>query len=194
MSKKKEKSGKRIDPLWHKALALHSSMVKHANGMRNTVRLFKRAAYRFTKVIMEIQENHHNELLDLVKSAGSDIEGWMEEHFEPVEMMGDNRRDLMANVKSGMTEEQYVAQFTSWGPRKRAAERPAPAKADTTTPRDKRSDSEKLADQGKLIAALKSENRELCRDNALLLADSKQLRAEFDRLEKWVDKHRVKSG
>lgn len=107
----------RFDHMWHSAIAHHAAMVKHYNGMRNAVQRFRKAAYAFACDVLAIQKEHHNEFLAVVP----DVDAWMDEHFDPIEQMGDDRRVLLKNIQDGMTERQYVKDFRLWGPRKRAA-------------------------------------------------------------------------
>jgi hypothetical protein len=71
----------RFDHLWRETLTNHASMVRHANGARTALRLLRRAAYRFTVKILEIQDRYPNEFVAHATSTNKDVEDWMEEHF-----------------------------------------------------------------------------------------------------------------
>jgi hypothetical protein len=185
----------RFDHLWRETLTNHASMVRHANGARTALRLLRRAAYRFTVKILEIQDRYPNEFVAHATSTNKDVEDWMEEHFAPIESFGDDRRQLMCNIRDGMTEREYIDQFTAWGPKKRARERTPPLKVDTIanlTAADSRSDAEKINQFGEHLEAVISENRELRRDNARLLRENEQLRKDFDRLDRLVQSRKRK--
>jgi len=186
----------RFDPLWRSLLTSHAGMVRHANGMRTAARLFRQSAYRFASALLTIQKHHHNKLLDQVQSTGATLDDWLDEHFEPIEQMGGDRRRLLADIEAGMTEAQYVEQFDVWGIKKRATTRSQPAKADTESKVEV--DTLPLEDQvtflKKTLEASQSELRQLRRDNATLLRDNEQLRADFARLERLVSRRQRKTA
>lgn len=186
----------RFDPLWRSLLSNYAGMVRHTNGMRTAARLFRRSVYRFASALLNLQKHHHNRLLDEVQSTGLTLDDWLDEHFEPIEQMGGDRRRLLADLDAGMTEAQYVEQFNAWGIRSRATSRAQPAKTDTeskavveTLPLE-----EQVTFLKKVLDASQSELRQLRRDNATLLRDNEQLRADFARLERLVSRRQRKTA
>lgn len=195
---------KRFDHLISEANRQHSLMVKHSNGLTNLVRLLRRSAYRFAVAVLEIQKNCHNEFLDYCRSRGVSIDDWMEEHFGPVEAMGDHRRKLFDNIEQGMTEKEYVDQFTIWGVRQRqtAATGNRRAKADLdAAPPVAATPAEREAFMVAQMEAAKSETRELRRelrearaDIARLITENERLNAAIKRMEKIIVNVERKAG
>ena len=189
-------SDKNFNHLWHDALSQHASAVRHANGAASATKLFRKAAYRFAAVMIEITEKHHNEFLTMCNSSGVDIQAWKDKHFEVIEQMGDDRRNLIRAIKDGMTEKDYLAQGSLWSVRRRVAETRKVAQADTeSTPKlDAMTDAERATFQRKQADAFRSECIQLRRDNALLVREVDQQKKVIARIERSVQSLRKKSA
>lgn len=189
MNIKKEKEIPRFDHLWRDALKWHSYMVKHSNGMMTAVRLFRRAAYRFAQTVILMQEHCHNEFVQFAANTGFDVTVWMDEHFGPIEDLGDDRRTLMANIKAGMTEKQYIEQGRLWIVRRRVK---APTKAAHVDIEDQpvtepMTIEEKLDHAATENAALRSEVRQLRRDLAIALDENERLTKTVSKMQKLLN-------
>src|SRR3990172_1654940 len=105
----------RFDHLMGEAQRLHALCVKHLNNISEHMRHARRAAYRFTRKMMEIEEHCHNEFLDFVTCHKLDIDAWMDERFAPIEQVfNQDRRVLFANIRAGMTEKEYIKHGDLW--------------------------------------------------------------------------------
>ncbi|HUT89351.1 MAG TPA: hypothetical protein VMY37_07635 [Thermoguttaceae bacterium] len=166
----------RFDPLWHDILKYHALAVKHCNGIRSTVRLFRRAAYRFAKSLLAIQKHHHNQLLAEAASVGQDIDTWLHGHFEVIEAMGDTQSAIFHSIEEGMTEKEYVRKGQLWIIEKRMKAPAKTARADTKTKcvTDSMTTDQKVEVLTAEVKALRSENHELRRDLATALIESER--------------------
>jgi hypothetical protein len=169
----------RFDHLWRKADEAYDQFTRRRNDARRAIRQARRYAYRFAKNILLIQEHWHNEFLAQVASAGMDVDRWLDEHFDPIEQMGQTRTQLFADIRDGMTEKQYVAHGNLWGPKKRAtatgdmlttSDTPTKVDLDSKVSTDDLSVEQKLAFYEQRIAALEAELRESRQDRAFLAA------------------------
>lgn len=188
-------SDKRFDHVLHKLLADHAAVVKHYNGARTAMRLFRKAAYRFASGWLILQKQHHNEFLAFAKNSNIDVTEWMDEHFAPIEEAGDNRQQLLKSIEDGMTEAEYVKQGHLWGVRKRSAASNT-AKADTGTKisEDSMSDQERVACYKSKLGAAISELKQLRRDNAMLLREVERLQSACARIERMAATRNKKAG
>lgn len=188
---------KRFDHLVRNMLTAHAAVVRHYNSIRTSIPLFRRAAYRFAARLLEIQKKHHNEFLDYVRTHGVDVDTWTNQHFDPIEQLGDDRRNLLRCIEEGMTEKDYIRDFKLWGPKKRRAERQPvahvdgeAAKAATTD----MSDVERAEYFKTLCEAQASEIKQLRKDLAVAIDECDQLKKDFGRLERIVEARKRKTA
>lgn len=121
----------RFDHLMSELNRLHALCVKHLNNIERTMRHARRAAYQFTRTVMEVREQYPNEFLDYVMTHKLDIDAWQDEQFAPIEQVfGQDRRVLFANIKGGMTEKEYVKHGDLWSIRRERVH-PVRVEADT---------------------------------------------------------------
>jgi hypothetical protein len=105
----------RFDHLMSEVNRLHALCVKHLNDLARNMYWARKAAYRFARKVMEVEENHHNEFLDYIAVHELDITSWMDEHFAPIEQtFNQDRRVLFANIRGGMTEKEYIKHGDLW--------------------------------------------------------------------------------
>ncbi len=189
-------SNERFDHLWNRMLGDHTAMVGHYNGTRNSMRLFRKSAYRFAVGLLYIQKHHHDEFVKFARSNGADIDVWLNDHFAPIEDMGDHRLRLLRAIEDGMTEKQYVADGPAWLA-KRGTRKPTTANVDLTTTdkvNDQRSDAEKLTDARATVKAMKSELIELRRNHAIIAKENDRLTTIVNRLERSIRSWKAKTA
>ncbi len=189
-------SNERFDHLWNRMLGDHTAMVSHYNGTRNSMRLFRKSAYRFAVGLLYILTHHHDEFVKFAKSNGDDIDAWFSEHFAPIEDMGDHRQRLLRAIEDGMTENQYVNEGPAWLA-KRGTRKPTTAHVDLTTTDkvdDQRSDAEKLADARATVKAMKSELLELRRNHVIIAKENDRLVTIVNRLERSIQSWKSKTA
>lgn len=105
----------RFDHLIFEALKQKSLMVKFGNSITRSLRHFRRAAYRATEAIMQLQEGHHNDLLRFVQTEGKSIDEWIDEVYVILETnFNEDRRNIFQAIRDGVTERQYVARGAIW--------------------------------------------------------------------------------
>lgn len=186
----------RFDHVWHRMISDHASLVRHYNGARTAMRLFRKAAYRFAKGWLDLQANYHNEFLEFAKTSCFDVTEWMDEHFAPIEEAGDNRQVLLGSIQDGMTETEYVKQGHLWGVKKRASSKSVLARADLEKSVDETDlvHAELVAMLRKKFDAAVSEIRQLRRDIAALIQENEQLQRGYDRINRVVQKQKKKAG
>ncbi|MCO6436509.1 MAG: hypothetical protein J5J06_05430 [Phycisphaerae bacterium] len=112
----------RFDHLLASCLKHHAEVVRYANGVRTSLQRHRRAAYRFARDLIEIQQHHYNDFVRWVLTEGVDLDGWMDKYFDPIEQLGGDRRSLLSAVQNGMSEKEYVklGVFAVAGSRKKA--------------------------------------------------------------------------
>ena len=177
----------RFDHLLHDALAGHTAMVRHFNAAARSIQLFRRSAYRFAVAVLAIQKNYHNEFLGFARTNNLSIDQWLDQHFDPIEQMGDDRRNLFRCIEDGMTERQYVAHFTMWGVNKRAAPKDRVAHVDTkaaTTVTSNMTDAQRADHFKKLYEAVAGELTHVRRDLVEKTRDIARMLSEFEKLKK----------
>ncbi len=189
---------RRFDHVLRDAITQHAAMVRHFNAIKRSIPLFRRAAYRFACNVVEIQKNWHNEFLDYVKTHSIDIDRWMDERFDTIEQFGGDRRQLLRSIEEGMTEKEYVKQFTLWDAKKRLVKAEARAAAGDRHAADAvtadMTDAERANYYKKQYEALVTEVLELCKDLGRAKTQNEQLEKDFARLERIVEGRKKKLG
>lgn len=99
---------KNFSHLWREAAVAYEGVKKHGRLFCHHVAEFRRDAYRFACSYIQMEKNHHNELLDMITSEGKSHTQWMEEHFALIEEMNETRERLFAAIESGVTEAEYA--------------------------------------------------------------------------------------
>lgn len=187
----------RFDHVMNRMLTHHAVVVRHYNAIRNALPAFRRAAYRMAADLIVIQDHHFNEFVEYVQTHKMDVDAWLDEHFGPIEQLGDDRRRLLQNIKEGMTEEEYVRDFRLWGPKRRLSAPTAPAPADLSAAapqRDEMDIDELVGYQRKTIEALKSEVRQLRRDLAVALDEAAYYKKQLAKVERVLNRSTVPAG
>jgi len=187
----------RFDELLREAFAFHASMVRHYNGIRTASTLFRKAAYRFATKILEIEETSHNEFLNYFGNDPAAYQQWMDEHFDPIEQLGDNRRDLLRSIKEGMTEKQYLEHGRLWGPSRRAAAPRNPAHVDPEAAKavtDGMTDAEKAEYYRTLCQAQATEITQLRHDLAVVRDELDRMKTTVDRVERIMQSRKRKTA
>lgn len=117
----------RFDHLWHEAMEItYPQLQKATEQLHGAVAFFRRQAYRFAKLILQMNQEYHNELLRMVKSQGMDLTAWMDHHFELIESLEGPRETLFRAIENGTSERQYVAEGTITIIRQRVKPKRAP--------------------------------------------------------------------
>lgn len=166
-----------INKLWREAIRVHAACVMHLNGTMRMARLFRRDAYRWTVLVIEMQEVDFQRFKDLAESEGKPLDEWLDAHYEIIEQMGEHRKDLRAAIKAGMTEKQYVAQGPAWMAKRRSKAQSQPARVVSRQETETMSDKERLA-------YVMAENKSLVAVNNAILRDFAIVSRENDRLIK----------
>ena len=164
-----------FDKAMSEAIKQHSQMVRHANGTRTAMRLFRQAAYRFAKEVIAMREKHHEELLAFVATNGTTIDAWMDDHFGPLEEnFMEDRRKLFAAIAEGLSEKDYVAAGVVFMVHKRAkaAAKRAQVDVDAASVSEALSDAEKIEHLSARLEAALTEVRQLRKDLRTALLDN----------------------
>ncbi len=174
----------------------HAKLLKQFSSVRSAVTFFRGHAFDFASAVIEIREKWHNEFLKEVASSKLNVDAWMDEHFGPIEDMGDSRKALMAAIKEGMTKKEYVAQGPVWLIRKEvernkkdAGEIRETPMADvalaTATPRERlalyKAQNEALRAQ---VRELRSQVRDLNQKMERVLATNVRIRKQAKKADK----------
>lgn len=176
---------KRFDHLIREFQFHRDLCVKHINGATHALRLARREAFRMARVVNELREQYHNELLDYVATEGATIESWMDESFRPVEQCFlEKRADILRDVAAGMTEAEYLKEGQMWGVKKRVVARDMRAQASLDEIPESPSVEEERDLYKARCASLKSELREIRRDLARVTADNERLRRMVERYQR----------
>lgn len=184
--KKKE----RFDHVFRRLLQAGDGLIAGSNSIREHLIRFRRHAYRFASALSELQTEYHAELVAQVKSTGMKLDEWLDQYFNPIEQMGDNRKRLLEAVREGMTEEEYIKQGRIWRIRKKIAcptEAAVPPEA-AREPLTRMSPEERLTYLTHRCEALQSAVQALRRDNRELRESLNAALAENARLLKQIEK------
>ena len=189
----KDVKNERFDHVLMSLRSNQANMVRHFNNLRNTTRMFRKAVYRFASDLINMEKHHHNKFLDIVKSEGVTLKKWYDDSFEILERMGERRSDLLKSIADGMTEKDYITQGPVWSVRKRSKDSRVgktneKQASDAITRAKPLPASKRLPIVMKQYKALKSEIRELKRDNAILLEENCQLIKVIERVERGLAK------
>jgi predicted site-specific integrase-resolvase len=203
--KMKDKKAKveKFDTLWHEVVVSGDKMVTLANGVRRNVRAFRRRAHRFTVAYLKLEQQHHNRLLQQVKSTHKSVEDWLDDHYAMVEEMGDRRQQLMAAVEAGVSETKYAEQGEVWLIAKRskakirvpATTAAAPADVDSKklTPEDVIEHlTARCASLSSELQGLKHDYAEMKRDMARVLRENERQVKAINRAERLLEGAREK--
>jgi len=163
----------RFDHLMAEAQSLHRLCIKHLNNISEHMRHARRAAYRFARKMMEIEEQCHNEFLDFVMTHKLDIDAWMDERFAPIEQVfNQDRQVLSANIRAGMTEKEYLKHGDLWTiHRERVHAVRVPVDIEATEPSEPLTPEQAAAYWKTMAESLVGEVRELRRRERALCAE-----------------------
>lgn len=190
---------KRFDHLLREAISYHARMIKQSNDHVGLVQRLRRTAYKFAVTVLELRKDWHNEFLAFCETNKMSVDEWMDQHFEPIEQMGDDRRNLLTMIEEGMTEAEYVRQFRMWGVKKRASDKPTTAiahadlKAESAIT-ERLSDAEQATYYKKQYGAVVSELRQLRRDLATTLDELDRFKKGYERMERAIKVKAKKSA
>lgn len=189
---------RRFDHVLRDMITQHAAMVRHFNAIKRSIPHFRRSAYRFASFLIEAQKNWHNEFVNYVKTHDIDFDRWMDEHFDVIEQLGGDRRQLLRSIEEGMTEQQYIKQFNLWGAKKQLAKAEARAGA-----ADKHASQAVTADmtdaqradyyKGQYNALL-TENVDVRKQLTTVTIQLEQLEKDFARFERIVEGRKKKLG
>ncbi|GMU38255.1 MAG: hypothetical protein KJ057_09695 [Phycisphaerae bacterium] len=116
-----------------------------AEAMRNRERV-RRSLFRAAMTYQRLARDHHEWFLAQAKSVGG-IDALLEGWFRPLELFGEDWRDLLRDVAEGMTEREYLASTAGSFLRRRQVARlvnsdkpeaPIPAEPERTLPVEER--------------------------------------------------------
>ncbi len=186
----------RFDHLLKRAFDSHTTMVGGANNIRKMTRTYRRAAYRFAASVLLIEKHWHNEFLAHLASEKTSVDDWFESHFEVIEQMGDDRRNLWKAIEDGMTEAQYVDQGSLWliKNKVRTPDKVSHVDVDAAELDTSKSPEEQVKDLVAVKRSQATEIRELRRDNARLLQECERLQKAFDKLDRIISARKKKTA
>lgn len=170
----------RFDPLWHAARVSYEDLYRRHRRAVMGVKELRKQIYRFSVAVLEMDEHYHNELVDMVNGGGKSVSEWMDDHFEIIEAMGEDRRVIFEAIKKGCTENQYIKRGSLIIGDKRLKTQPVTVKNDGVIPKalpEPKSLEEK-------VEYLRTEFADACKINEGLRKERKHHKEEIVRLTK----------
>lgn len=128
----------------------------------------------------------HNQNHDCEGAAGS-------QPFAPIEALGDDRSKLLRNIEDGMTESEYVSQFTLWSVRKRQADVSRIARATAPPSQESMaslSPEEQVEVLAKQCAAQAKELKQVYADLAQALRRVDEQQTTIERIDRDLNRHK----
>jgi len=105
-----ESEKKRFDDYYKEFVDDSKLLSAHTQQSLKEFRLAKTCAYRMATNYLAMLQQHHTELRAQAKTTGQTLDEWLMQSFQPLTIVGENYRELVAAVQDGMRLRQYLAE------------------------------------------------------------------------------------
>lgn len=172
----------------------YTNLLKNQGKLADLNGMCRRDAYRVAKSLEMVQVQFHNQFLDIVAGEQTTIAEWIDRRFQPIEQMGEDRKNLIQAIRDGMTEREYVEQGSMWrirrdAPKLVARERVLVTMSEPPADTNVYEQVKYLGEQNK---ALKMTTGDLRRALEAALKENNLLRKKVGRLEGMLRKFELK--
>jgi len=113
MQRANEGRCKTPDNLFRECLDLVEVAKRHASSALAGRQRCRRILYRLARKYLGLARHNHNWLMGQAARVGG-IDALLDQWFAPLELFGENYRDLLADVSNGMSERQFLASGARW--------------------------------------------------------------------------------